>query len=100
MHDHGKFELDMTAEKHKQTFMGYRKEGVVHPSKAAYQRHFSRMWEEGMSANDEGLLDANWTRLERVLAPYYFVRRNWTPKIFKHLDEKCLQHFQGRHSFN
>jgi hypothetical protein len=43
MHDHGKFELDMTAEKHKQTFMGYRKEGVVHPSKAAYQQHFSRM---------------------------------------------------------
>ena len=76
MHDHGKFELDMTAEKHKQTFMGYRKEGVVHPSKAAYQQHFSRMWEEGMSANDEGLLEANWTRLERVLAPYYFVRRN------------------------
>ena len=100
MHDHGKFELDMTAEKHKQTFMGYRKEGVVHPSKAAYQQHFSRMWEEGMSANDEGLLEANWTRLERVLAPYYFDRRDWIPKIFTYLDDKCMEHFKGRHSFN
>ena len=90
----------MTAEMHTKPFMAYRAEGVGHPSKAAYQQHFSRMWEEGMSANDEGLLDANWTRLERVLAPYYFVRRDWTPKIFKHLDDKCLQHFKGRHSFN
>ena len=85
---------------HTKPFMAYQTEGVGHPSKAAYQQHFSRMWEEGMSANDEGLLDANWTRLERVLAPYYFVRRDWTPKIFKHLDDKCLQHFKSRHSFN
>ena len=43
----------MTAEMHTKTFMAYRAEGVGHPSKAAYQQHFSRMWEEGMSANDK-----------------------------------------------
>ena len=100
MHDYGKFELDMTVEKHKQTFMAYRGEGVEHPSQAAYQQHFKRMWEEGMSANNEELLEKNWTTLERVLALYYFSRRNWTPKIFTYLDEKCIEHFKGRHSFN
>ncbi len=91
----------MTAEMHKKTFMAYRKEGIAHPSQAAYQQHFSRMWEEGMSANNnEELLEKNWTTLERVLAPYYFTKRNWIPKIFKYLDEKCMEHFKGRHSFN
>jgi len=48
----------MTAEMHKKTFMAYRKEGIAHPSQAAYQQHFSRMWEEGMSANNnEELLE-------------------------------------------
>ena len=91
----------MTAEMHKKTFMAYRKEGIAHPSQAAYQQHFSRMWEEGMSANNnEELLEKNWTTLERVLAPYYFAKRNWIPKIFKYLDEKCMEYFKGRHSFN
>jgi hypothetical protein len=98
--DQGKLELQMTAGVHARTFAALRNEGILHPSQAAYQQHFSRMWDEGMSAHNAKLLEKNWTTLERVLAPYYFERRDWTPKLFTHLDKKCVDYFRGRHSFN
>ena len=100
LQDQGKFDLQMTAGVHARTFAAFRKEGILHPSEAAYRQHFSRMWDEGMSAHNAELLEKNWTTLERVLAPYYFERRDWTPKVFTHLDKKCVDYFRGRHSLN
>jgi hypothetical protein len=100
LQDQGKFDLQMTAGVHARTFAAFRKEGILHPSEAAYRQHFSRMWDEGMSAHNAELLEKNWTTLERVLAPYYFERRDWTPKVFTYLDKKCVDYFRGRHSLN
>ena len=56
LQDQGKFDLQMTAGVHARTFAAFRKEGILHPSEAAYRQHFSRMWDEGMSAHNAELV--------------------------------------------
>ena len=96
--NYAKFELLMTPSQHEECFFSYRKEGVKHPDKTAYARFYTRLWENGMEVNADGIDDTreerNWTTLGRVLAPLYFEQKDWVPRISDHLHDLLMKHYK------
>ena len=95
--DQGSFEIQMTAERHTNVFLAHQKTaGAKIPSPDAFREFFSTIWDNGMSADNEDLMEENWSRLERVLTPLYFPTRDWVPSVSSHLDKLFVDNFTGR----
>ena len=60
---------------------------------------FSGIWDVGMSADNEAVMEERWSTLERVFTPLYFPTRDWVSSVSSHLDKLFVENFSGRLSF-
>jgi hypothetical protein len=97
--DQGNLEIQMTAEQHTKVFVRNQAAGAKNPSPEMFADFFSRIWDDGMSADDEAVMEKRWSTLERVFTPLYFPTRDWVPSVSSHLDKLFEEHFSGRLSF-
>ena len=97
--DQGNLEIQMTAEQHTKVFVRNQAAGAKNPSPEMFTDFFSRIWDDGMSADDEAVMEKRWSTLERVFTPLYFPTRDWVPSVSSHLDKLLEEHFSGRLSF-
>ena len=56
----------MTAEQHTKVFFRNQAAGAKNPSPEMFADFFSRIWDDGMSADDEAVMEKRWSTLERV----------------------------------
>ena len=92
-------EIQMTAEQHTKVFLRNQAAGAKNPSPESFAQLFSRIWDDGMSADDEAVMEERWSTLERVFTPLYFPTRDWVPSASSHLDQIFEENFSGRLSF-
>ena len=97
--DQGNLEIQMTAEQHTKVFCRNQAAGAKNPSPESFAQLFSRIWDDGMSADDEAVMEKRWSTLERVFTPLYFPTRDWVPSVSSHLDKLFEENFSGRLSF-
>jgi hypothetical protein len=97
--DQGNLEIQMTAEQHTKVFVRNQAAGAKNPSPEMFADFFSGIWDVGMSADNEAVMEKRWSTLERVFTPLYFSTRDWVPSVSSHLDQLFEENFSGRLSF-
>jgi hypothetical protein len=97
--DQGNLEIQMTAEQHTKVFFRNQAAGAKNPSPESFAEFFSSIWDDGMSGDDEAVLEKRWSTLERVFTPLYFPTRDWVPSFSSHLEKLFEENFSGRLSF-